>query len=269
MFIAELHRYPLKGGAGESLTSTPLLGTGIPHDRRWLLVDDKGRFLSQREHAALALLKVGVGSALDFRWGQESLTVPMGTAAAAVRMVTVWKDTVPAWDLGDQAAAFFSRIMGQDVRLVEARAQGERQADTEFTESQKVDYLFADAFPYLIISQESLDLLNQKLDQGGHPPLGMDRFRPNIVIKGWEAHAEDRIQTIRIGDSVRLRLVKPCSRCNVTTVNQTTGEVGREPLPTLASYRKLGTSKIFFGMNAWVLSGAGGTVKIGDPVVVE
>lgn len=268
MIVSELYRYPLKGGQGDALCSSTILGTGFLDDRRWLLVDAKGRFISQREHAKLALIRTVVGDQLVFQCADQELTLERGNSASEVRPVTVWGDRVEAWDLGDKAAEFFSRILGKDLRLCEAKPQGERQVDPSLTESQTVEYLFADSFPYLIISQESLDLLNEKLQGRGHAKIDMNRFRPNIVIKGWQAHAEDKIQTIRIAGKVHLRLAKPCIRCNVTTIDQKTGIAGVEPLATLAQYRKLGTSKIFFGMNAWVLKGAGATIQLGDTVEV-
>ncbi len=269
MIIAELYRYPLKGGQGEALPQSPVLGTGFPDDRRWVLVDAQGRFLSQREHAAMALIQTQVEEALSFHFQGQTLQLPRASGREISRPVTVWSDTVDAWDLGDEAAAFFSRIMQQEVRLCEARPQNERHVDAKYTDTHAVDYLFADAFPYLVISQESLDLLNEKLQAAGETSVGMDRFRPNIVIQGWEPHAEDQVQTLNIGGRVRLRLSKLCSRCNVTTIDQKTGEAGSEPLRTLARYRKLGTSKIYFGMNAWVLSGAGAIIQRGDTVTVE
>lgn len=265
MIISELYRYPLKGGQAESLSSVTVLGTGFPEDRRWLLVDAKGRFVSQRECGAMARVRAVVPHAAEFSFRDQVLQIN-ANAPRTERLVTVWKDTLPAWDLGDEAAAFFSRVLQRDLRLCVAK--DERQAEAAYTESQDVGYYFADAFPYLIISQESLDLLNEKLQAQGKPPVPVDRFRPNIVIKGWSAHAEDAVQTLRIG-AVRLRLTKLCSRCNVTTIDQKTGDAGTEPLATLASYRKLGTSKIFFGMNAWVLSGAGQRIALGDAVTIE
>lgn len=269
MIIQELYRYPLKGGQGEALSQSHVWGTGFPDDRRWVLVDAQGRFLSQREHAVMALIQTQVQDQLHFQYQDQSLTLPRATGREISRPVTVWSDTVDAWDLGDTAAAFFSDILHKDVRLCEARPRNERHVDPKYTEDRTVDYLFADAFPYLVISQESLDLLNSKLAEGGEKPVTMDRFRPNIVIQGWEPHAEDQVQTLNIGGRVKLRLTKLCSRCNVTTIDQMTLETGAEPLKTLARYRKLGTSKIYFGMNAWVLSGAGAMIQRGDTVTVE
>lgn len=269
MIISELYRYPLKGGQAEALLQATVWGTGFPDDRRWLLVDDKGRFLSQREHATMALIQTRVEDRLHFSFKDRQLTLNRASGLETTRPVTVWSDTVDAWDLGDEAAAFFSSIIQQEVRLCEARPQHERQVEAKYTEDHAVNYLFADAFPYLVISQESLDLLNEKLQAAGEQAVGMERFRPSIVIKGWEAHAEDKVQTLDIGGRVKLRLSKLCTRCNVITIDQKTGASGPEPLRTLARYRKLGTSKICFGMNAWVLSGAGAMIQRGDSVSVE
>ncbi|HYX37493.1 MAG TPA: MOSC N-terminal beta barrel domain-containing protein [Oligoflexus sp.] len=269
MIISELYRYPLKSGKGEALPEAPLLATGFPDDRRWLLVDALGRFISQREYAKMAFIQTRVDDRLHFHYQDQTLAVDRAQPGHPTLTATVWADTVPAWDLGDEAAAFFSSIMQQEVRLCEAMPEHARHVDTKYTETRAVDYFFADAFPYLVISQESLDLLNEKLQASGETPVTMDRFRPNIVIKGWEPHAEDEVQTLSIGGRVELRLTKLCSRCNVTTIDQTTAESGSEPLRTLARYRKLGTSKIYFGMNAWVLSGAGSMIQLGDQVTVE
>jgi uncharacterized protein len=269
MIVAELYRYPLKGGKGEALSGMPVLDTGFSDDRRWLLVDALGRFITQREYAKMALIQTRVDDRLLFRYGDQVLTLDRARPDQPTRTVTVWADTLQAWDLGDEAAAFFSGIMRQEVRLCEAIPQNARHVDTKYTDAHQVPFFFADAFPYLVISQESLDLLNEKLQSAGEKPVPMDRFRPNIVIKGWQAHAEDEVQTITIGGRVRLRLAKLSSRCNVTTIDQNTGIAGSEPLRTLARYRKLGTSKIYFGMNAWVLSGAGAIIQPGDSVTLE
>ncbi len=265
--ISELYRYPLKGGSAEALSSCPVLGTGFPQDRRWLLVDGEGRFVSQRSHPNLALVKTLLGEDLHFQANGQSLHLPLKKAYGQ-RRVTVWDDTVDAWDLGDEAAEFFSKILGQSMRLCEAKPGSERQVDSKYTLSRSVQHLFADGFPYLIISQESLDLLNQKLAERGQASIGMDRFRPNIVIKGWQAHAEDRVQTIRIGSEIIMRLAKPCTRCSVPQIDQSTGLSGKEPLATMVSYRKLGGTKIYFGMNAWLVEGTGKTIRPGDPVEV-
>ena len=269
MIISELYRYPLKGGRGEKLTQATVLGTGFPDDRRWLLVDAQGRFMSQRQNPSMTFIQTRIQDRLEFRCGEHRLTLDRANAESPTRSVTVWADKVLAWDLGDEAAAFFSNALQQDVRLCEAKPNCEREVDGQYTDSHAVKYLFADAFPYLVISQESLDLLNEKLRLSGEKSMGMDRFRPNIVIKGWQAHAEDTVQTLNIGDRVRLRLSKLCSRCNVTTIDPITAESGQEPLRTLAKYRKLGTSKIHFGMNAWVMSGSGSIIRVGDQLAIE
>jgi len=269
VIISELYRYPLKGGQGEALQASALLGTGFPCDRRWLLVDSSGRFVSQREQSILALVKTEVTDSLHFHFRDQTLSLPRQALLEQSRQVTVWNDKVEAWDLGEEAATFFSRILQRSIRLCEAKASGHRLVPEAYTESQRVEYLFADGFPYLIISQESLDLLNENLVKSGQAAVSMDRFRPNIVIKGWQAHAEDTVQTLCVGRHVRLRLAKHCSRCNVIQIDQTTALSSEEPLATLARYRKLSGSKIYFGMNAWLLEGAGQEIQLGDSVRVE
>jgi uncharacterized protein YcbX len=269
VIISELYRYPLKGGQGEALQSSALLGTGLPCDRRWLLVDSSGRFVSQREQSILALVRTEVNDRLYFHFRDQTLSLPTQALIEQSRLVTVWNDKVEAWDLGEEAASFFSRILQKPIRLCEAKASGHRLVAEAYTESQRVEYLFADGFPYLIISQESLDLLNEKLMNSGLTAVSMDRFRPNIVIKGWQAHAEDAIQTLCVGRHVRLKLVQNCSRCNVIQIDQKTAVSSEEPLATLARYRKLSGSKIYFGMNAWLLEGEGQEIRLGDSVRVE
>ncbi len=156
MIVSELYRYPLKSGHADKLQVSAVLETGFPDDRRWVLVDSKGRFISQREQADIALIRTeikGSGQVL-FDWKGKQLTINRGNSTNPTKPIAVWSDTVTAWDMGDEAAAFFSSLMGRDVRLSEAKPHGERQVKTAYTDSHQVDYLFADSFPYLVISQE-------------------------------------------------------------------------------------------------------------------
>lgn len=269
MEVSGLYTYPIKGGRGQVLNQSPLLSTGMPNDRCWLLVDQKNRFVTQRNIPALAFLQIEMSSTLNLRYGLATYPIELDPQHLATKRVSVWSDTIDVKDLGDGAATFVSTHLGSDLRLCQAIESHTRIAEPAITGSNKVEYFFADAFPYLLISQESLDLLNSKLIGQNFAPVAMDRFRPNLVIKGWAAHAEDKPQTLVIGEKVEMQLAKPCSRCQVIGIDQLDGQLSQEPLKTLSNYRKLGGSKIYFGMYAWLKSGANEIIKLGDSVRIK
>lgn len=267
MRVKTLSIYPLKGAAGHSLTEARVLGSGLEHDRRFVLVDEAGEFVSQRSVPTLALLRMRLEPALelDMRGQTLRLTRPTGPE----RTVKVWDDDAQARDWGDEAAAFLRHAFGQTMRLCEHLPHAPRHVDERYSQGLAVPYYFADGFPILVISQESLDLLNQKLVAVGQAPVPMNRFRPNIVIEGWTPHGEDQAPRIRIGDALELALVKPCGRCTVPTVDQSTGVSGVEPLKTLATYRKGPEGgAVLFGQNAYAVRGQGATIRLGDPVEI-
>jgi uncharacterized protein YcbX len=189
-----------------------------------------------------------------------TLELPLNPLAAVSTRVTVWDDACDATWLGEQAAHWFSRFLEVSCSLVHMSPETLRPADPAYApDSTRVS--FADAFPFLLISQASLEDLNGRMTE----PLPMNRFRPNLVIAGTGPYEEDSWRSIQIGE-VPFRIVKPCARCVVTTTDQTTAERGREPLRTLATYRKV-DGKVMFGQNA-VHSGRG-RLRVGDPVVVD
>lgn len=259
--VSHLFVHPLKGARGIRLRRASLDSFGIRNDRRWLLVDEDGRFLSQRELPRL----VRIGTALDgdrltlSAPGQEPLVLdPPGTDAPRTR-VLIWADRVTAADAGDFAADWARRALDVPCRLVHMPDDVVRAVHPDYALSRYDRVGFADAFPLLVISQAALDLLNAKLEQ----PIGIERFRPNIVIAGTAPHAEDDWQGFRVGD-IEIALVKPCARCVVTTVDPATAVPGREPLRTLATYRRSGTH-VLFGQNG-IHSGAG---DLAEGAVVE
>jgi uncharacterized protein YcbX len=226
-----------------------------------MVIGEDGRFLSQRQHPHLALVRVGLdagGLRLEAP-NVPSLEIPLEGPDRPTRRVTVWNDECDAVDEGRQAAEFFSSHLHIGARLVRLADDTARPLGTSAAQpGDKVS--FADAFPFLLLSQASLDGLNRRLSL----PLPMDRFRPNIVVTGCPAHAEDGWHHVRIGE-IDFRVVKPCTRCVVTTTNQETGEQGPEPLKTLAGYR-LVDGEVIFGQN--LIHVGRGSIRLGDRVIV-
>ena len=255
--ISSLTIYPIKSLAGISLESAELDSMGLKNDRRWMLVTPEGDFLSQRKVPKMALIQPRfVDNQLILSHdNQEDFVVPAANPQHTMQ-VTIWKDSVTALRIGDAADEWLSQILEIKCHLVYIPDSEVRQCDLEFSK-QGERTGFADGFPILLISQASLDDLNKRLEE----PVEMRRFRPNIVVTGSEAFAEDNWKTFTLG-SIPMRGVKPCSRCILTTVNPDTGErEGAEPLKTLMTYRKEG-SKVLFGQN--IIHEALGTLAIGD-----
>jgi len=269
--IAALFVYPVKSCRGIAVERARVTARGLAagvSDREWMIVDDAGRFVSQREYPQLALVAVTIdGTHLTLNApGLGPLVVPIGGNGRPVRDVVVWHSTVRAHDMGDAAAAWLSRWLGTSVRLVRFDFRRQRACNREFVGNSGAHTAFADGYPILVIGDGSLGELNRRLAAKGEVELPMNRFRPNVVLSGLDANEEDHLDTIDAGD-VRLRLVKPCTRCRITTTNQDTAEVGTEPLRTLASYRtddRLGG--VTFGMNAIIEAGAGSEIAVGAPV---
>lgn len=260
--LTELNAYPLKSGGGTSLNSAELGATGLRFDREFMLANSEGRFLSQREYARMALLRPA--------YDGEILTVDVADPALAfstlvhkpvdngpVCDVTVHRSECQGVDQGDEAADWFSALLDADVRLM--RFTGHRP-----TSRGGGEVAFADGYPLLVISEESLDDLNARLAERSSDPLPMNRFRPNLVISGLGPYAEDQVRRLRVGET-EIEMVKPCARCVITTTDQDTGERGREPLRTLASYRTVDRG-IRFGHNA--VPRVLGTLAVGDTVEI-
>lgn len=264
MRVSELYVYPVKGARGVPLRSARLDSFGIEHDRRWMIVDAAGGFVTQRNHAGLALLDTALEpDALvlrSLRAGEARLPLrPDGQPGADAIEVRVWNDSVSAIDAGDGAAAFLAAHLGFAARLVYMPRSTHRQADLDYARpGDRVS--FADAFPLLLVSQASLTELDQRLER----PIPMARFRPNIVIEGATPHAEDSWRAVRIG-TIPCDVVKPCARCVVTTIDPATAEPGTEPLRTLAGYRRW-NGQVWFGQNA--IHRDTGAIEVGATVVV-
>jgi len=265
--ITQLNIYPIKSCAGTALGRVKLTKHGLAGDRNWMIVNDVGRFLTQRELPRLALVKPLLnGTRLRLRGtGIPDLNVTVDQEGAATP-ITVWKDHFAAIDAGEDAANWLSGFLKTEVRLVRFDTSTARLSDPHWTANVDAPIAFADGFPLLVISEASLDDLNGRLKQ----PLPMDRFRPNIVLRGLAAYEEDHV-TEFVDSKLRLRMVKPCARCSITTVEQTTGEfTGAEPLQMLKTYRwsqELRGSR--FGQNAIIVSGVGGELNVGQELHFE
>jgi hypothetical protein len=278
-FLSELHLYPIKSCAGISVqaaTATPagLTHAGI-HDREWMLVDDTGEFLTQREHPRMALIAPQLHEAmLELRApGMASLWLPIicpQAGEAVERQVCLWRERMPALDCGDEAAAWFSSFLGARCRLVRFHPEVIRAVNRERTGGREIGTMFSDGYPMLVISQEALDSLNARLTAMGREALPMNRFRPNLVIAGVEAHDEDHAALLDFGN-VSLKPVKPCPRCPIPAIDQATGLRGPDPLDALRSYRQGigGISGIAFGMNAILEQGEGEMLRVGQEMKLE
>ena len=257
--LAALYRYPVKSLGGERFPMLAVQARGFRFDRHWMVVDAQGRFLTQRQQPRMTLIDAQVddrGALLlrapgmpDFKPGRSGESID----------VEVWDDVVEAVSAGVDADAWLSEFLAQPCRLVCFPEGAVRAVDPDFAEpGDRV--AFADGFPFLLISQASLDDLNARLEQ----PVPMLRFRPNLVVEGCEAFAEDGWRRIRIG-TVVFRVAKPCSRCIIPTIDPETAQRGPEPLRTLMSYRRRG-NKVYFGQN--LIHDGVGELAAGMPVEV-
>lgn len=262
--LAALHVYPVKSCRGVAVAEARLTEAGLEHDREWMIVTADGRFVTQRELPRLALVETRLtADALVLAApGLEPLTVPFDHAGEPVE-VTVWRDRCRAFDQGEVAARWLSSFAGRPLSLVRFDPSRPRASDSAWTGGIAALNRFSDGFALLAISRASLADLNARLAV----PLPMDRFRPNLVLDGLPAYGEDEVQDLVTG-GVRLRRVKPCTRCRITTTNQATAEVeGEEPLRTLKTYRWDAALKgVAFGQNLIVVAGAGEVVRVGAEV---
>lgn len=261
MILSEIWIYPVKSLSGIRLTEAQVEEKGLQYDRRWMIVDENGRFLTQREFTKMAMLKVAVlenGLLISSRLEpKNSITVPFEPVSSNLVLVTVWDDEVEAITVSDEVDKWLSEQLEREVKLVIMPESTQRKADPRYAKNNE-NVSFADGFPFLLISQASLDHLNERLEL----PIVMQRFRPNFVVTGTNPHAEDEWKSIQIGELL-FDIVKPCARCVLTTIDPETAEKGKEPLKTLATYRRVG-NKILFGQN--VVTKQNGLIRQGDPI---
>jgi uncharacterized protein YcbX len=260
-YLSGLYVYPIKSAGGISIGTSDVDERGLRHDRRWMLVDEAGRFISQRRSARMALIRVRLerdGLVVD-ALGMPSLEVPLQPLAGRLLLARVWDDLVESLTVSDDTDRWFGEFLGVRCRLVYLPDESVRPVDPTYGRpGDRVG--LADGFPFLLISEASLSDLNARLEQ----PVPMNRFRPNLVVRGCEPFAEDGWKLVRIG-RITFRVVKPCSRCTITTVDQESAVMVKEPLRTLVRFRRVGT-KVLFGQN--LIHDEVGTLSEGDPIEV-
>lgn len=270
MHLSGLFIHPVKSLRGCSVTVADVDALGLIGDRRFMVVDENGRFLTQRTLPRMALVETSLDAATLTlsATGAGAIRVPRGAdPRAPLRRVSVWKsEDLAAEDCGDRAAAWLGDFLGVRCRLVRIGAEFFRPILKPGKARPGDRVSFADAYPFLVIGEASLADLNDRLVAQGDEALPMDRFRPNLVVAGCPAFAEDNWPRFRIGEIV-FRAGGPCARCVITTTDQLTALRGREPLRTLAAYRRdaADPTDVNFGQNL-IHETKTGTLRAGDPV---
>ncbi|MBW3130914.1 MOSC domain-containing protein [Hymenobacter profundi] len=265
--LSDIYIYPVKSLGGIRLTEAAVGMRGLQYDRRWLIVDARNQFMTQRQIATMALLDVAPafnGFLLTHRQRPDLLPlyIPFEADREKTLFVTIWDDMVFAWRGTPAADEWLTEALGQECRLVYMSEMVRREVEPDKPELNPAGTLvsFADGYPYLLIGQAALDDLNERLTT----PVLMDRFRPNLVFTGGAPFDEDTWADFRVGD-IAFRAVRACGRCVVTTIDQQTAQKNPETLSTLASYRTVGR-KVMFGQN--VTASGQGTIRVGDPLRV-
>lgn len=262
MQISALYIYPIKGCRGVAVTQATVEDIGLADDRRYLVVDANGKFLSQREVPAMARIIVTAtisGWQLACDNHVPIAITPIHTGVT--RLVTIWRNTSTVVDQGNEVAAWLSDVLGQPCRLVRMAQGYRRHVDPKYATHPSDGVSFADGYASLIANEASLADLNTRLAI----PIDMDRFRPNIVVSGAEAWAEDDWRELQVGN-LAMTAVKPCARCAVTTTDQLTGERSHEPLATLSTFRKQALG-VIFGQN--LVHRSTGVIQVGDVVILR
>ena len=267
--LSALGLHPIKSCGALAPPEALVIETGLELDRAWMVVDDHGEMLTQRELPRMALVQPTLRrSDLVLRApGMLALHLALDAVEAATR-VRVWDDIVKAYDMGALAAQWFSDFLGRPSRLVRFDPEERRLSDRQWTGETEAETAFADGYALLVTSTASLADLNRRLQAAGQPPVTMARFRPNLVLDGLQPFDEDHLDEIEfdaLGGPVRIRLVKPCGRCGIPNLDPATAEAGAEPGATLATFRadpRVGGA-VTFGMNAIVVAGVDRLLRVG------
>ena len=267
--VQALHIYPVKSCAGIALGHGLLIETGLDLDRAWMVVDEAGEFVTQRELPRMALIQptLKYEDMVLRAPGMLALHLSLNGVEASVR-AKVWDDWVAAYDMGDLAAQWFSDFLGRKLRLVRFDPEQRRLSDPRWTGALEAENGFADAYPLLVTSTASLDELNRRLRTHGQTEVTLARMRPNLVLDGLEAHGEDHLDEIVFDTDegrVRLKLVKPCTRCSIPDIDPQNGEPGHAVGDVLAGYRAdpRMDGQITFGVNAVIVEGTDRVLRVG------
>lgn len=259
--ISQLFIYPIKSLGGIEVDMATLSDRGFVNDRRWMLVDNNNHFLTQREYASMALLRVSIahdGLCVTHHVSGHQLHIPLKPKTADTAIADIWDDQCEVQFVDPQADKWFSEKLATPCRLVYMPDSAERRIESKYAIDKEIASL-SDGYPLLMIGQSSLDDLNSRMEK----PLPINRFRPNIVFTGSAPFAEDTMQHFKIG-SIDFYGVKLCARCPITTIDQDNATKAKEPLRTLATYR-MWNNKVYFGQN--VLFHGKGTLQVGDVIV--
>ena len=269
--IARLFAYPVKSCAGVELKEAVLTDAGLDLDRAWMVVDASGTGVTQRELPRLALVRtqLKVHEVVLRAPGMLALHLAIDAVEQPVR-VRVWDDEVPAYDMGAIASQWFTDFLGRPLRLVRFDPDHRRLSNLRWTGGVEAPNQFSDGYPVLVLGEASLAGLNARLAGGAHAPVGIERFRPNIVLAGIEAHDEDRVAELHIdaAQPVRLQLVKPCPRCPIPNIDPATAQSSPVVGDALQAYRRDPRldGAVTFGMNAIVREGDGQLLRVGQAV---
>ncbi|HSK12345.1 MAG TPA: MOSC domain-containing protein, partial [Phnomibacter sp.] len=250
-----------KSLGGIEVLQSKVMPKGLEYDRRWMLIDERDHFMTQRHVPKMAMFRSqwdAVQQGFVVQHGAEKVWLREGVAGDVVRAV-VWKDVVNVLEVDAALSEWFSEKLGRRCRLVFFPEDAKRDVDADFAVHPHDQTSLSDGYPVLMVGQASLDDLNSRLDE----PVGIERFRPNIVFAGALPFEEDGWKKINVGP-VEMAVVKPCSRCVMTTIDPATGIAGKEPLATLSRYRQVG-NKVMFGQN--VIPMVPGTIAVGDVII--
>lgn len=262
--VSALYTYPVKSLGGVALQYSQLSELGLKYDRRWMIIDQDNEFISQRTHPSLALLGTAIGTnkiIIQHKHSGESIDIPFLPTTETRKKVTIWDDFCEAVVVDKSINDWLSYYLKKEVELVFMPESTKRLVDYRYV-SEDSTTSFSDGYSFLLIAEASLDELNKLAGTD----FGMDRFRPNIVVTASMAQHEEEWHEMQIGTGF-FTGVKPCTRCVLTTIDQNSGLGGKEPLKTLATYKRVG-KRILFGQNL-VYKGGGNLIKVGDEVLVK